>query len=360
MQRIFNYGSFLQAYGLREILKELHCNVEFVDYHPGKCLVPPTGGKGIFRKVAKGMEVFRYQAPLLEKIRYIKYKKNYASNYYPYLGIDENYNYAPELDVLVIGSDEVFNCVQNNTNVGYTPELFGVGNHAKKVISYAASCGNTTFDKLEEYGIEKEVAGWLEEFDAFSVRDENTGAVVKMLTGRTPQYHLDPVLIYDYFGKCKEIPSAVPDSGYMILYGYSGRFRKEECAAIRTYARRRGLQVFCIGGVQDCCDKFIDCSPFEVLAYFKHAEAIVTDTFHGTIMSVITHQKFASFVRSKGYSNSEKLIDLLERLQLSDHIIRDMKELDEVLEKSVSYAKVDCKIEEERRNAYHYLREQLK
>ena len=39
MQRIYNYGSFLQAYGLKSILEELGCDVEFVDYVPEKCLV---------------------------------------------------------------------------------------------------------------------------------------------------------------------------------------------------------------------------------------------------------------------------------------------------------------------------------
>ena len=33
MQRIKNYGSFLQAYGLKKIIEELGHDVEFVDYH---------------------------------------------------------------------------------------------------------------------------------------------------------------------------------------------------------------------------------------------------------------------------------------------------------------------------------------
>ena len=32
MQRVTNYGSFLQAYGLMKIIKSLNYNVEFVDY----------------------------------------------------------------------------------------------------------------------------------------------------------------------------------------------------------------------------------------------------------------------------------------------------------------------------------------
>ena len=33
MQRIKNYGSFLQEYGLKKILESLDCEVEFEDYH---------------------------------------------------------------------------------------------------------------------------------------------------------------------------------------------------------------------------------------------------------------------------------------------------------------------------------------
>ena len=35
MQRIANYGSFLQAYALKQLIEEVGCNVEFVDYHVG-------------------------------------------------------------------------------------------------------------------------------------------------------------------------------------------------------------------------------------------------------------------------------------------------------------------------------------
>ena len=72
MQRIFNYGSFLQAYGLKSILAELGCDVQFVDYHPGECLIKADGGTGFSRKIAKAAEVFGYHAPMKEKLRFIK------------------------------------------------------------------------------------------------------------------------------------------------------------------------------------------------------------------------------------------------------------------------------------------------
>lgn len=353
MQRIYNYGSFLQAYGLRKILEELGCKVEFVDYHVGDCLVKPDG-IGIERKLSKAMEVFKCYAPLKDKLGFIRYKNNYAKNHYPILGISQNMNYSPELDLLVIGSDEVFNCIQDNTKVGFSPELFGANNRAKRLISYAASCGNTTLEKLDAFGVKNEVAGWMKTFDALSVRDANTGKVVKALTDIEPEYHLDPVLMYDFIAK-EKIPNTVDEKDYMVLYGYTGRFSVDECKAIRRYAKKRELKILCIGGMQHCCDRFVDCSPMEVIAYFQKATAVVTDTFHGSILSVITHRNFAVFVRDAGYGNAQKLLDLLKRLKLESRIVSDINGLADMLGKEPVYKDTDSIIAEERKRAYGYL-----
>ncbi|MGZ1319337.1 hypothetical protein ACXO8E_04085 [Lactobacillus delbrueckii subsp. bulgaricus] len=71
MQRIKNYGSFLQAYGLKSIMEELGAEVQFVDYHPGKTLIPVDGGRGFKRKLSKALEAFHGKAPLSEKNRFI-------------------------------------------------------------------------------------------------------------------------------------------------------------------------------------------------------------------------------------------------------------------------------------------------
>ena len=359
MQRIANYGSFLQAYGLKHILEDLGCAVQFVDFHPGETLIPADGGTGWKRKIAKVTESLQYNAPLKEKIKFIKYKKNYAKNYYPYLGLSGEMNYSPEVDMLVIGSDEVFNCVQNNTNVGFSPDLFGQNNRAKRVITYAASFGNTTIEKLKRHQVATKVAEWIGEIDAVSVRDENSIATVKALTGTVPEHHLDPVLVYDFMGKCTSIPDIVPEKEYMILYGYSGRFTDEECRIIRTFAKKKGLKIYCIGGVQNACDKFIDCNPFEVIAYFKNADCVVTDTFHGSILSVITHRQFVAVVRKSGYSNAEKMTDLLSRLNLKHRIIDDLTRLPAIMKEEIRYSAVDAVIKEERARSYEYLKEQI-
>lgn len=359
MQRIANYGSFLQAYGLKRMLEELGCEVEFVDYHAGECLVHNDCSKGAARKLSKVMEIMKLKAPIKEKIRFIQYKRNYAKKYYPYLEINERENYTPELDLLVIGSDEVFNCVQDNTNVGFSPELFGEGNRAQRLITYAASFGNTTISDLEKYKVKEKVSQWLKRFDALSVRDKNSGNIVKELTGILPEYHPDPVLAYDFVGRCKQIPASVPESDYMILYGYSGRFTTEECREIRAYANKNGWKVFCIGGVQQCCDRYVDCNPFQVITYFQQAACIVTDTFHGTILSVITQQKFVSFVRSSGYGNAEKLTDILDRLCLQERRIENLDRLEEMLSTTIDYAKTNDIIHAERERVREYLKKEL-
>lgn len=65
MQRIANYGSFLQAYALKQLIEEVGCNVEFVDYHVGApVIVENADSKNkVVRKIKKGLETFRYRAP---------------------------------------------------------------------------------------------------------------------------------------------------------------------------------------------------------------------------------------------------------------------------------------------------------
>lgn len=358
MQRIANYGSFLQAYGLKKLLEEAGCTVEFVDYQPGPPIAAAKEGSGAARKVQKALDVITSPGPLKAKMEYIRYKKNYAEQYYPLLGITEELNCHPQLDLLVIGSDEIFNCIQSNPNVGFTPELFGQNLDARRKVSYAASFGSTTRKKLETYGVDREVGQWLGELDAISVRDANSAAIVRELTGTVPQENLDPVLMYDFMGK-ENIPAIQPEEKYMILYGYSGRFSKEECQAVREYADRHGLKIYNIGGVNGACDRFLDVEPLEVISWFANAECVVTDTFHGTILSVITRRPFTTVIRTSGTSNFEKLSDLLHRLQLEDRQIDDLQQLESRMKKPIPYDAVFEIIEEQRTKTRNYLKEQV-
>ena len=114
MQRIANYGSFLQAYALKQLIENLGHNVEFVDYHVETPLVKDNvdNSNKYSRNIRKGIETFRYKAPLSHKVAFIHYKHSFNKRYLPFLGVTDKMNYNPLLDCLVIGSDEVFNCIQ--------------------------------------------------------------------------------------------------------------------------------------------------------------------------------------------------------------------------------------------------------
>lgn len=364
MQRIINYGSFLQAYALKTLLEEQGHEVQFVDYRVGMPLIEPNDAnkKKVLGKIYKVFEALAYDAPLKQKLQFILYKKQFANKYHNLLGLTVQPNYTPELDVLIIGSDEVFNCVQKNPNVGYSLELFGANNKANKLISYAASFGNTTVEKLKEYNKTSEVGELLKKFNCISVRDENSRQTVHVLTGREVLNHLDPVLAYDYIGKCNRIPTLQIKEKYMILYAYSGRISKEESDKIAAYAKNKGLKIYAIGGVQRCADRFVNCSPFEVLAYFANAEEIITDTFHGTIFSIITRQKFTTLVRKSvgtSYGNEEKLTDLLVRLGLPERIAFNIDEVFAHQSESIDYDTVHTFINKERMRTFEYLKHEV-
>lgn len=357
MQRIRNYGSFLQAYGLRRMLESLGCKVRFVDYRPGRCLSKPHRSH-LPRPAAKAVEVLAGPGPLFGKLAYASHKRRWDGRFLPLLGVEPEPDYrTDDLDVLVVGSDEVFNCVQSNPAVGYSADLFGASCKAKRLVSYAASCGNTTLAKLRECEVTDEISGWLSRFDALSVRDENTAAVVRELTGCDPVRSLDPVLAYDFFGY-EELPANPIEGRYLIAYAYSGRLTAEECAALRHYADERGLKILNIGGVQRCCDEFLDLGPMEVLAAFRDAECVLTDTFHGTILSVISERPFAAIVRTEGYGNAEKLTDLLARLGLESRSA-DAAGLADVLAESVDWDRPRKSIAAGRASTRDYLERQL-
>lgn len=365
MQRIYNYGSLLQAYGLKQLIQSVDpsIDVSYLDYKPGEPLedISDESDSSVLRTINKVKEYSKGKAPLYSKLKFMNHKRTYAKKNYPYLGITDNMNFSTNVDYQFIGSDEVFNCVQGNVNVGFSKDLFGYNTEAKNIFSYAASFGNTTLQKLQVKEIKHDVAEMLKKFDALSVRDQNSADIVERLTGITPEIHVDPVLAFDYMNLENKIPKERQYKGkYLVVYGYSGRFTPEENELIKAYAQENNLKVLCFGGVQDCCDIFIDCSPFELLAYFRDADAIVTDTFHGSIFSIINNKQFCSIIRKshKGsYGNEEKLSYLLSIFGLSNQAANSGERIDleDKLNHYIDYELVNNKIQKQRIKTKNYL-----
>lgn len=361
MHRVPNYGSFLQAYSLKRMIESLGYDVAFVDYH----VEPDIEHKDSacervrcdvrrFKQSLKASSFGHAVKRVLDGGESTPESIMFSCD--EMLGITERRHYNTQCDVLVIGSDEVFNCLQLGHNVGYSLELFGRRARAHKVVSYAASFGNTTFEKLQRYGVAKEIGDCLKDFDEVSVRDANSASVVERLTGEAPLLHLDPVLVG---GVETEAWAPCEESGFAILYGYSYRFSKEECEAALDFAHSRGLELVALGEDQLVRDRHVRCRPDQVLPYFRAAEYAITDTFHGSIFSVVTHTPFATIPRSDKDGqggNVQKLTSLLDGLCLSSRRISTMGELGRVFADQVDFESSDRIRRLESQRSHDYLR----
>ena len=106
----------------------------------------------------------------------------------------------------------------------------------------------------------------------------------------------------------------------------------------------------------------MDCSPFEVLAYFRNAEEVITDTFHGSIFSIITHRPFTTLIRKSvgnSYGNEEKLSDLLKRLELNTRMTTKIESVENINEQVINYEKIDEILKTHRKVARQYLQKNL-
>lgn len=350
MQRIRNYGSFLQSYGLKTTIESLGHEVVFVDYKVEKPIIEVKRPNILYRGIGKCKRIIDEKIFNKKDIRHL-----YDERYLPMLGVTQERNYRDNVDVLVIGSDEVFNCLQPNPLVGYSKELFGKDNNAKNVISYAASCGHTTLDGLKKYKIDTEVGDLLKKFSIVSVRDNNSYEVVKSITGVDPVINVDPVIISNFD---KQIPVQNKLKDYILVYAYNNRINNsEEINAIKNFAQKHNKKLVSVGTHQDWTDIKIEADPFELLSYVKSADYVITDTFHGSIFSIKYNRPFATIIRE---SNKQKLSDLLERFDVADRRLNTMSRLEEILLSSINYGHVNEIIKRETEKSIEYLKANLK
>ena len=149
-------------------------------------------------------------------------------------------------------------------------------------------------------------------------------------------------------------------NNYIIVYAYPGRLTKEEKRGIKVFAKKHNKRIVSFGMFQEISDKEIVVSPFEMFPYFKHADFIITDTFHGSIFSIKTHAKFCTIVRKTSEGNSNKLEDLLNRLKLNKRIINNIQQLDGIYSTPIDYSETDKIIKRGINETMDYLSQSIK
>ena len=368
MQRVINNGSLLQAYALLKTIEYLGNEVSFVDFKISDSEKECFSLKEKIQKFSPIIFLFLSITKNFLKLSYnkiffsisaYKTRKNFLNNYMQVLNLPKVPNYSSKVDILVFGSDEVFNTVQYvELGKGHAWQLYGADNNAGKLVSYAASFGHTTYEDLEKYNMVDKSRELLSKFADFSVRDKNSYEIIKKLTGRKASINIDPVLLYDF----EDIEIKKPQiKDYILVYGYPGRINdKQEVSTIKEFAKKHNKKLVCVNMMQAWCDEFIYAHPFDLLGYFKYADYVVTDTFHGSVISIKYNIPFVQFVReSKGYSNNQKVGYLLSSFGLENRILQKPEELEEVMLKPIAYEKVNEILINEKTKAMNYLKRVL-
>ncbi len=350
MQRIVNFGSVLQAWSLRQMVREVTgTEPDFLDIDDeNKLDAADDGTAAQDYAAAASCSNSIFQRGKRRLIRCLSaYNKRLIRRFMRNeLGLDDHG--AGHYDHVIIGSDEVFNHTK-----GVRLQLHGEVKQADHVITYAASCGTA---RAASIPVEKrpQIRRAMNNLAAVSVRDEGTKQYVSAFYDGPIAHHLDPVLVGELYARPRR---KVWLKKYLLVYAYGQRIRTaEEIETITSFAKAHGLRTVAVGGSQYWCDLYIPMAPMRVLDWFAHAEYVVTDTFHGTIFSVITQRTFATLIRP---SNVNKLTCLLRDLGLEQRCVEKPDRLGDVLSKPIDYEAVDLILAEERRRARQYLKEQL-
>lgn len=256
------------------------------------------------------------------------------------------YTDAKGFNAVIIGSDEVF-----ALHTGLSPVFFGHACPTKNVFSYAGSFGPTNFEDIEDLNCAALVRSGINDMMGVSVRDLNSQKIIEKLTGKQPILVCDPVLL---FGYKKEIESAIQINlpPYLLVYSYDNNMNKpDEIENIRNFARSKNLKIVSPGFYHDWCDYNINCNPVDILNYFKNAKFVVTDTFHGSIMSIITEREFSVITRT----NRNKLYNLLSEYGLQNRIVDKLDEISVKFDVMIDYNLVNEELEKRRSDSAYFL-----
>ncbi len=320
-----NYGALLQCYALRKCINSLQgYQAEIIDYDPGREF-PVYDDPEVQEKYLWKLSKFREFNRIYNGIPGDSF-------------IDINDNRAQGYDYYITGSDQVW-----NTSFVFSKEAYFldfVPDNVKK-ISYAASIGiSPNSPKLKREWFERN----LPRFDSISVREASHVDFVKSYTDKEVCAVVDPTLLLtreDYDELCDGV--SYPDGDYVVLY-----FLKHDNTAplliefTNMLSRKYNLKIiYSFADVHECVFKnesetFYYSDPREFVGLIKHARAVVTNSFHGTVFSLKYHIPFFTYLVG---SMSSRVVDLLQEVGLENQIVYGYKKIaDDMLDVDFSMA----------------------
>ena len=337
---VYNYGASLQAFSLQQFLVENCCQNEIIDYKPvysraryNFWYISPrykfSNCKLLWLPVCLFLARKRFKT-YKRKQSFDRFTKKYlrltSKRYYDYNSLQKAHLKA---DVVIVGSEQVWNSdhINGRDHANYLAFVNG-----GKKISYAASFG---MDHIRE-GYEEMVREHLSSFDAITVRESHAISILRDI-GLEGTQVVDPTMLHGrtWWEKyCKDAPA----EDYLLVYdfGQSDMIKK---VALRI-AHERGLKIYSINDftTHHYADMNInDAGPLEFISLIRGAKYFVSNSFHGTIFSMIFEIPFLVIKRTQGDVNS-RMESLLQMVGLEDRLLGDMSDLERI--EKVDYVKV--------------------
>lgn len=340
-----NYGASLQCYGLQKKLNMMGVQTEVVNYQCPKFVKEYSP----FFVSQKNIRKFLYMlAALKMNLEKQKKKELFQKKYLP---LSKSYTRETiaqaneEYDGFVTGSDQVWNWKLTDFDTTYFLDFVKTGT---KKFSYAASFGLSQIGNDKKSAYQSLLAG----YDEMSVRESKGAKIVQDLIGRNVDVVADPVLLLSK-EQWEQIACVPNDNHYILLYSINDT---AALAYAKKLAEITGKELVYLSAPIKCrakCKKVREIGPDEFLGWFKNADYVVTDSFHGTICSVLFEKKFVSLQDRRAGNHNSRIVNFLERVGLTDRIVEDPSQ-QQVVQNAVNYSMVKEKLQEyvEESNAY--------
>lgn len=321
-----NYGGNLQNFALQKVLKDLGHEPVTLDRH--KAIALRTKLKlGYFKRLVfhflKGYPKPSFKANFLSKKHQV-YIREEISRF-----IDAHITKTPRLysddevknvfnnnsfEAVIVGSDQVWRPMYSPNIYSYFLDFLKNDKSVKK-IAYAASFGT---DEWEFTPVQTECCKQLvQQFDLISVREKTAVNLVKVKLNKDANFVLDPTLLlnkkdYEKLFENQDLPI---NKGIYTYILDNSDWKKQ---VVEISKKKLGLEEF---SNQHHKENFGEQKIPSIEGWIKgfaDADFVITDSFHGTVFSILFNKPFISLVNvRRGASRFESLLGelgLMERL----------------------------------------------
>lgn len=253
------------------------------------------------------------------------------------------------LDAVVVGSDQVWRMDfhQDSNHAVYFLSFVPAG---VRKLSYAASFG---YPDWRYPDLMEEAAGLLASFDAVSVREQSGIAICRNTLGREQcDLVLDPTLVVDpTLYEQAAAPSQPRSRPTLVSYVLD--------QSAKSIAARDAVEAVLPATYEKImlsCDwENRQVSVGEWLRAFMDADVVFTDSFHGTVFSILFGKKFITLgSKDRGL---DRLTTLLESVGLTDRLVldEDLAKIAPLVNQDIDYEPVNERLTALRRTSRSYL-----